>query len=149
MCYPRSSARPHELAGSCDTAALVPLADEQDDIESFHRSEKFVACIGGNVVGFVGVDKNLIFWLYVDPDYFRQGIGRELLQLGLELAGPKAWTVVLNGNTSARRLYASEGFEVVHTFESSNAGYPCTCLELALRPDHAQLTAEKTQPRVA
>jgi ribosomal protein S18 acetylase RimI-like enzyme len=121
------------------------LAKDQDDIETFHRSEKFVACIMDEVVGFVGVDENLVSWLYVDPDYFGLGIGRELLQLGLELAGPKAWTVVLNGNTRARRLYASEGFHIVHTFEGTNAGYPCTCLELALKPNRISSPLEQTQ----
>jgi hypothetical protein len=42
------------------------------------------------------------------------------------------WTVVLAGNARARQLYESEGFQVVHTFASANAGYPCTCVQLAL-----------------
>ena len=145
VCAIHDRARPYELEGSCDPKALVPLSKEQEDLENFHRSEKFVACLDEQVVGFVGVDDNLLSWLYVEPEYFRQGIGRELLQLGLELAGSQAWTVVLSNNTRARRLYASEGFQVVHTFESSNAGYPCSCLELALTTRPVELPAEKTQ----
>ncbi|ESA34096.1 gcn5 family acetyltransferase [Leptolyngbya sp. Heron Island J] len=145
VCAIHDRARPYELEDSCDPQALVPLADEQEDRDNFHRSEKFVACIHEQVVGFIGVDENLISWLYVDPEYFRQGIGRELLQLGLELAGPQAWTVVLSNNTRARRLYASEGFQVVHTFEGSNVGYPCSCLELALKSHPIELFMETTQ----
>ena len=122
----------------------LPLADDPEDIENFHRAEKFVACIGEHVVGFIGVDESLLSWLYVDPNYFGKGIGRELLQLGLELTDLAAWTVVTAGNIRARQLYASEGFHVVHIFEGATAGYPCTCLELALqcRP---QLTVAHTQ----
>ncbi|MEM8613943.1 MAG: GNAT family N-acetyltransferase, partial [Cyanobacteria bacterium P01_H01_bin.105] len=95
VCAIHDRARTYELAGSCNPQALVPLVDEQEDIENFRRSEKFVACVDEQVVGFIGVDGTLISWLYVDPDYFSNGIGRELLQLGLELTGPEAWTVVL------------------------------------------------------
>ena len=145
VCAIHDQARPYELNGSCDPQAFVPLAEDLEDIENFHRSEKFVACIDETIVGFVGVDDNLISWLYVDPAHFGQGIGRELLQLGLELAGPTAWTVVLAKNTGAQRLYASEGFQVVHIFDGTNAGYPCTCLEMALCPYPSQLAQEKTQ----
>jgi ribosomal protein S18 acetylase RimI-like enzyme len=134
VCAVHDRARPDELRGSCDPRAFVPLTDEQDDTESFRRSRKFVACRGDQVIGFVGIDGTYLSWLYVDPAYYRQGIGRRLLRLGLRCIGPQAWTVVLAGNTQARRLYESEGFQVIRTYESANAGYPCTCLHLALYP---------------
>ena len=149
VCTIHDRARPYELDGSCDPKTFLALADDQEDIETFYRAEKFVACIDEHVVGFVGVEENLLSWLYVDPDHFGKGIGRELLQLGLELTGPKAWTVVLSGNSRARQLYASEGFQVVHTFEGSNAGYPCTCLELALKPNPVPLSVDHTQSYAA
>ena len=132
VCVVHDRARPDELRGSCDPRAFVPLADEQDDATSFQRSRKVVACVGEHLVGFVGVDGTYLAWLYVDPAYYGRGIGRQLLRLGIRLIGPQAWTVVLAGNTRARRLYESEGFQVVQTFESANAGYPCTCVQLAL-----------------
>ena len=134
VCAVHDRARPDELRGSCDPRAFVPLAEEQDDAASFQRSRKFVACVGGQVVGFVGVDGTYLSWLYVDPASYGRGIGRQLLRWGVRRIGPQAWTVVLAGNTRARRLYAGEGFQVVHTFESVNAGYPCTCVQLALSP---------------
>lgn len=134
VCAIHDQARPHELEGSCDRRAFIPLANDQEGLDDFHRSEKFVACIGDTVVGFIGIDETLISWLYVAPDYFGHGIGRELLQLGLEIAGPQAWTIVLAQNSRARTLYESEGFQVVNIFESTNAGYPCVCMELSLQP---------------
>ena len=127
-------ARPDELRGSCDPRAFMPLAEEQEDAEDFYRSHKFVACLGNQVVGFVGIDGTYLSWLYVDPAHYGQGIGRRLLRLGVQRIGPDAWTVVLTGNLRARRLYESEGFHVVSTFEGTNAGYPCTSMRLALFP---------------
>jgi GNAT superfamily N-acetyltransferase len=90
------------------------------------------------VVGFVGIDGTYLSWLYVDPAHSGQGIGRRLLRLGVQRIGPQAWTVVLAGNTRALRLYESEGFQVVRTYEAANAGYPCTCLHLAWSPAPAR-----------
>jgi hypothetical protein len=55
------------------------------------------------------------------------------LRLGMEHTGPQGWTIALAGNTRALRLYESEGFQIVETFEGENAGYPCTCLQLELK----------------
>lgn len=132
VCALHDRARPDELLGSCDPRAFVPLAIDKDDAASFQRSRKFVACSDEQIVGFVGVDGSYLAWLYVDPSHYRRGIGRQLLRLGVRLIGPSAWTVVLAGNARARRLYESEGFEVVGTREGFNAGYPCISLRLAL-----------------
>ncbi len=80
------------------------------------------------------MDGTYLAWLYVDPAYYGRGIGRRLLRHGLDLIGPEAWTIALVNNIPARRLYESEGFGVVRTFDSDNAGYPCTCVRLALHP---------------
>jgi ribosomal protein S18 acetylase RimI-like enzyme len=135
VCAVHDRARPDELRGSCDPRAFVPLAEEQQDLASFQRSNKYVACQGDQIVAFVGVDGEYISWLYVDPDFYGRGIGRRLLRLGVELAGPGAWTIALVGNTRALSLYQSEGFTIGKTFEGDNAGYPCTAARLALRPE--------------
>ena len=130
-CSAHDKARPIELQGSCDPRAFVPLAEDADELEDFHRSQKFVACINNEVVGFVGVDDDEVSWLYIDPNAHRQGIGRRLLQQGLAIISTKASCYVLEGNTRARNLYASEGFKVVHQFNSENNGYPCSVLKLS------------------
>jgi ribosomal protein S18 acetylase RimI-like enzyme len=142
VCAVHDRARPDELLGSCDPRAFVPLAQEQADAENFRRSRKFVACVRECVVGFVGIDGTYLSWLYVDPAWYGRGIGRQLLRLGILLIGPGAWTVSLAGNMRARRLYESEGFQVVRSFEGSNAGYPCASVELAI-----PLSASVSLPR--
>lgn len=132
ICAIHDAARPDELLGSCDPRAFVPI-EEDAEVEDLKRSHKFVAVDGERVVGFVGVDEKYLAWLYVSPEYYRQGIGRRLLQKGLELSGSGAWTIVLDGNHNAIRLYESEGFQEIRRFENDNAGYPCTCLRLERR----------------
>jgi ribosomal protein S18 acetylase RimI-like enzyme len=137
ICRVHDRARPLELSGSCDPRAFVPLA-EDPTAEDIHRSRKWVACEGERVVGFVGVEGNYLSWLYVDPDYHGQSVGRRLLRLALSEIGAQAWTIALAGNVPARQLYASEGFVVTRTFEGENAGYPCTCVRLELRPSESR-----------
>lgn len=131
VCSIHDKARPIELKGSCDENAFVPLAEDESDLENFTVSHKFVACINGKVVGFVGIKDREVTWLYVDPSEFGRGIGRRLLQYGLANIRDKATTYVLEGNEHACKLYKSEGFKVTEQFNSQNNGYPCTVLKLS------------------
>lgn len=129
ICRVHDRARPDELLGSCDPRAFIPI--EQDpEVEDLRKNQKFVACEGDLVVGFVAVDENYVSFLYVDPDYYGRGIGRKLLQMANAAIGEGAWTIVLDGNTKAIALYESEGYRQVSRFEGDNAGYPCTCLRM-------------------
>ncbi len=129
ICRIHDRARPDELKGSCDPRAFIPI-EQDEEVEDLKRSQKFVACDGDKVVGFVAVDEKYVSFLYVDPAYYGRGIGRNLLQMGVETAGPGAWTIVLHKNHPAIKLYESQGFKEVRRFDSDNAGYPCTCLRM-------------------
>ena len=129
ICQIHDRARPDELKGSCDPRGFIPI--EQDkEVEDLKRSKKFVACKGETVVGFVGVDEDYLAWLYIDPSYYGKGIGRELLRIGIREIGEGAWTIVLDGNKSAIKLYESEGFQETSRFNGENNGYPVTCIKL-------------------
>lgn len=129
ICKVHDSARPDELVGSCDPRAFIPI--EQDpEVEELKKHKKFVATEGDKVVGFVALEDRYISFLYVDPDHYGQGIGRRLLQLANETIGPGAWTIVLDGNQRAIRLYESEGYREVRRFAGDNAGYPCICVRM-------------------
>ena len=127
------AARPDELAGSCDSRAFVPLRQDPE-LAELKQCHILIAHHGGTPVGFAGVDDDYLGWLYVHPDWYRRGIGRQLLQAGLKLTSGTPWTIVLAGNKPAIRLYRSEGFVEVARFASENAGYPCTCIRMAQRP---------------
>jgi ribosomal protein S18 acetylase RimI-like enzyme len=104
ICRIRDRGRPDELCASCDPRAFVPI-EQDSEVENLRRAHKYIACDSERVVGFVGVDGEYLAWLYVDPEYHGQGIGRAPLQTGLAEIGRRAWTIVLSGNTPARRLY--------------------------------------------
>ena len=129
ICRIHDRARPDELRGSCDPRAFVPI-EQDSEVEELRQAHKHVACDDEQVVGFVGVDGHYLAWLYVDPDYYRRGLGRRLLRLAVQEIGAGAWTIVLEGNTRARQLYEQEGFVETSRFEGDNAGYPCSCIRL-------------------
>lgn len=129
ICSVHDRARPDELKGSCDPRAFVPI-EQDDEVKELKASKKFVACDDETVVGFVGVDHDYLAWLYVDPAHYGKGIGRELLRIGIREIGAGAWTIVLDGNTTAIKLYESEGFQEISRFDGDNAGYPCKCLKM-------------------
>lgn len=134
ICRVHDRARPVELEGSCDARAFIPLAQDPESAE-IDACQMWVACEPeGGVLGFAGVQEQYVAWLYVDPDWYRRGVGRQLLKRALAAAGPQAWTIALSGNQRALGLYRSEGFEVARTFAGNNGGYPCTCLRLELVP---------------
>jgi len=133
ICQIHDRARPDELKGSCDPRGFIPI--EQDkEVEDLKRSKKFVACEGETVVGFVGVDEDYLAWLYVAPSHYGKGIGRELLRIGIREIGEGAWTIVLDGNKSAIKLYESEGFQEISRFNGDNNGYPVTCIKMKRLP---------------
>lgn len=89
------------------------------------RCGHWVACVDGRPVGFVAVgpsrdddaDRNKtgeIFALYVEPDHWGEGAGRELMTIaldyltGCEFAEVTLW--VLAENQRGRRFYTAAGF---------------------------------------
>ena len=68
-------AHPIELKGSCDPKAFVPLAEDAHDLKEFQHCQKQVACSRDRIVGFVGVSKDEIGWLHVDPEESGKGFG--------------------------------------------------------------------------
>jgi ribosomal protein S18 acetylase RimI-like enzyme len=129
ICQVHDRARPDELIGSCDPRGFIPI-EEDKEVEDLKRSKKFVACEDEKIIGFVGVDEDYLAWLYVDPDHYGKGIGRELLRIGIREIGEGAWTVVLDGNKKAIALYESEGFQEENRFDGDNNGYACRCLRM-------------------
>src|SRR5262245_37783011 len=129
ICQIHDRARPAELLGSCDPRGFIPI-EQNKEAEELIKCWKYVACDDERVVGFVGVDDKYLAWLYVDPEQYGKGIGRQLLRISLEQIGDGAWTIVLDGNQKAIALYESEGFREAKRFPGENNGYPVTCIKL-------------------
>ena len=137
ICGVHDRARPDELlCGTVDPAAFLPLADTAGP-EGLFDGEVWVACeAGGGVVGFLAAADDEITWLYVHPDHYGCGIGRQLLRHAVERCGAVVRTEALAGNAPAIGLYESEGFEVVETRSgklTGNERFAATGVELRLR----------------
>lgn len=134
ICNIFDRAKPDEMRYSCDLKAIKPLKEDEHLKTFFKKSEIFVAEINGKVVGFSGYYGSLVSWLIVDPEYYRQGIGRKLLHKVLSYLGEKAYLNVAKFNEPAKNLYFSEGFQIVQEYCSSYNGYSAYALKLAKNP---------------
>lgn len=86
----------------------------------------------GEVVGFMGVDKNKIEMLFVAPSWRGKGIGRQLIQYAIETLG--ATNVDVNEqNQQAIEFYLRMGFEIEGRSKLDSMGKPFPLLHLKLR----------------
>lgn len=112
------AARLDELRNSAGVEAFLTLAQTAEQ-EGLFDGQLWVAEADGRVAGFVALDDDEVTWLYVDPQRYRQGIGRALLRHAVAAAaaaaGPRVEVTVLDGNPAAEALYAGEGFTVTET----------------------------------
>jgi len=142
ICQVHDRSRPDELRGSFDSRAFVPLAQDPEG-EYIKECDMFVAEIGGDVVGFAGIDDPYLAWLYVDPAHYGHGVGRALLRHCLDRLSADAWTLACGNNNRAIDLYLSEGFVVESRFIGDNAGYKGPSARLALYPERRGWTRKK------
>lgn len=77
----------------------------------------------GNPVGFMGIDDKKLEMLFVLDKYRGQGIGKQLLQYGIENYSINELTVN-EQNPRAKRFYEHMGFEVYKRTELDEQGNP-------------------------
>ncbi|QQQ02100.1 GNAT family N-acetyltransferase [Lysobacter enzymogenes] len=109
LCQIHDRARLDELQRSASADAFRNLARTAHS-EGLFDGRLDVAEVDGVVRGFVAFQRASLNWLYVDPDSYRQGVGRALLRHALAHSGPVVSTQALLGNDPAIALYRSEGF---------------------------------------
>jgi GNAT superfamily N-acetyltransferase len=117
-----------ELRISVGVGAFISLTDTADS-ENLFDGEVWVGCFGETLVGFVAIAEDEVNWLYVDPKYYRLGIGRALLRHAISRCGGTVHTTVLRGNERALHLYLSEGFRIIKTMSgrlNGNEQFPAT-----------------------
>lgn len=111
LCRIHDAARPFELSATVGMEAFLTLAETAEEEGLFEAAVDIVEK-KGEVIGFVAYKPGELTWLYVHPDHFQRGYGRQLLRHALAAAGPVVMTEVLEGNAAATALYLSEGFSV-------------------------------------
>ena len=121
LCEIHDAARLDELQPTVGTEAFITLEQTAEN-EGLFNNQLFVAEVDQGVRGFVAYGDEELTWLYVDPPFYRQGVGRALLRHAVAQAGPDMMIEVLEGNTPALALYLSEGFGVAERVEGKLAG---------------------------
>ena len=118
-------ARVDELRGANLQEAFLPLevAAEREDLFDY---DILVADKDGFVVGFVAYSQDELTWLYVDPAYYRTGVGGLLVRSALAERPGGLCIEVLQGNEAALDFYKSIGFvesKIVSGWMPGNENY--------------------------
>ena len=64
-------------------------------------------------------------WLYIEPAFYRRGIGRALVRHAVAASAAGMRIDLLSGNMPALMLYRSEGFTVSRRVSGHLAGNEC------------------------
>lgn len=85
----------------------------------FQNEEVWVAEVDGEVVGFLALSDDLLYHLYVYPEFQGRGVGSALFAQAQELRprGFRLW--VFQRNTQARTFYEHRGMSVVELTDGS------------------------------
>jgi GNAT superfamily N-acetyltransferase len=117
-----------ELRVSAGIEAFLSLVEIAEH-ENLFDGEVWVGCLGETIAGFVAFAEDEVNWLYVDPGYYRLGVGRSLLRHAVSLCGRTVHTTALSGNERALNLYLGEGFRIIKTMSgrlNGNEQFPAT-----------------------
>ena len=119
----------HHFLTEADIRVLTPQAEEAlRQIETLWVVEDDL-----RPVGFMGVQERKIEMLFLHPDYFRMGIGRELVQRACrELA--VEYVDVNEQNPEAARFYERMGFHTFRRDDTDDQGNPFPVLRMKRLP---------------
>ena len=73
-------------------------------------NEIWVADVANRPVAFMAMNEDFVDQLYIHPNYWRQGIGKALLNFAREQSPKHVWLYTLQVNVNARAFYEKNGF---------------------------------------
>lgn len=119
----------HHFLTEADIRTLTPQAEEALlQIETLWIVEDDL-----RPVGFMGVQERKIEMLFLHPDYFRKGVGKELVQRAFrELA--VEYVDVNEQNPDATRFYERMGFHTFRRDDTDDQGNPFPILRMKRLP---------------
>lgn len=134
-----------QLGADPSDEQLREMADRlEHELDGIHLAESDGAARGYSYVrwgeetkDFVGENEAGLKEIYVEPEYWGQGIGTALLERGLERVPADIERVrleMLDGNEVGHRFYAARGFDRTGTseFEIAGEAYPTAIYTLEL-----------------
>lgn len=121
VCEIHDASRLDELSLTVGTNAFLPL-EQTADSKGLFDDKLVVAEVDGVVRGFVAYSDAELTWLYVDPQFYKKGVGRALVRHAVANSTSAMELELLEGNTPALKLYLSEGFRVIKRIEGKLEG---------------------------
>ncbi|MCP4355812.1 MAG: GNAT family N-acetyltransferase [Proteobacteria bacterium] len=125
--------KPDEMRGSVDLKALIPLEDDQSNIDLFNKSNVLIIESQNEILGFGGNKDNYISWLFVHPSHRRKGVAITILDQILSSLTGEIRLNVAKYNEAAINLYKKYGFIVERDFQGNYNGYKSQAKTLLLR----------------
>lgn len=121
LCEIHDAAKLDELCLSVGISAFLSL-EETFQSEGLFDGSLSVAESDGVVRGFVAVSDEELTWLYIEPAFYRCGIGRALVRHAIAASAADMRVDLLSGNVLALKLYNSERFTVSRRVNGHLAG---------------------------
>ena len=121
LCEIHDASRLDELRLSVGADAFLTLEQTAEN-EGLFDYKVFVAEVDSALQGFIAYSDEELAWLYVDPKFYRKGVGRALVRHAVADSAPTIEIELLEGNTPALELYLSEGFEIAKRVEGQLVG---------------------------
>lgn len=90
-----------------------------------------VAEDNNNLVGFMGIEKESLEMLFIAPEEFGKGLGKELIKLGIKSYSVKK-IAVNEQNPKAKGFYEHIGFKVYKRTDVDEQGNPYPLLYMKL-----------------
>lgn len=137
LCEIHDAARLDELGLSVGIEAFLSLEDTHLS-EGLFDDRLSVAVIDDVVCGFVAFNQEELTWLYVEPSFYRRGVGKALVRHAVSSAPSEMKIELLDGNDPALKLYESQGFVVSKKVQGhllGNEQFAATGLVLIRKPD--------------
>lgn len=115
----------HHFVSSDEVERLKELVIKID----FNSYLVYCLTSGDKVLGFLGVEDDVIETLFLDPDYIGQKLGTKLINFALEEL--QATKVNVNEqNINAVKFYSKFGFVTYERTEKDSEGYPILKMKL-------------------
>lgn len=128
--WERSVLATHHFLTPGDFEEIKELVKSMD----FNELDVFCLTGEGQVLGFVGVLDRKVEMLFLDPDFFEQGLGKKLLMFAITRLGADKIDVN-EQNTKAVEFYQRAGFQTFMKTETDDQGrnYPLLRMKLVDR----------------
>lgn len=118
----------HHFLRPADFEEIKQLVNAID----FDALQVFCLSNRGTIAGFIGIAEQKIEMLFLDPKFFRKGLGEKLLKYAIHEVGANK-VDVNEQNTNALAFYQKFGFQVAKRKPLDDQGRPYPILQMNLQ----------------